>query len=405
MSGESGNGATNGTIRPGQQPSFGPVGGGAAIVGIGLTEQGKLPGRSNLSLQVEAFQLALADAGLAKHDIDGILTEPGTTESYWAIDYLRFGRTVGIDPRTAGSMSMGGATAGALVTQAAQAVTSGLATTVACVFGDAARTGPPRPHRAVGAENEQNGVWGLYGAATWSGLSASRHMALYGTTSEQLGEVAVATRGHAALNPRAMMREPITLEDHQASRWVVEPFHLLDCCLINDGGVCLIVTTVERARDLAKPVVRIAGAGQGFTTQSLEREDWWYGPHQKDAIDGAYAMSGYGPGDMRFAQVYDNFTISVLMWLEHGGFCGVGEGGAFVEGGRIRLGGELPVNTHGGHLSAGHPQGWWTIAEGVQQIRGEGGERQVPDADVGLVTGRGLVLNTATAMVLTRDAR
>jgi acetyl-CoA acetyltransferase len=228
-------------------------------------------------------------------------------------------------------------------------------------------------------------------------------MALYGTTSTQLGEVAVAARRHAALHPLAVMRAPITVADHQASRWIVEPLRLLDCCLISDGGVCLIVTTAERARDLRQPIVRIAGLGQSFTTQNLEREDWWYGPHQKEAVDRAFTMAGLGPSDVQVAELYDNFTISVIMWLEHAGFCGVGEGGPFVEGGRIQLGGALPVNTHGGHLSAAHPEGWWTIAEGVEQVRGTAGARQVPGAEVCLVTGRGMLLNCASALLLRRD--
>ena len=383
------------------------LGGQAAIVGIGITPQGSMPGVTNLGLQTDAFKLALADAGLEKSQIDGVLSEPGTTDAHWALDYLRFGRAVGINPRYTGSFAMGGATAGALVQLAAMAVTTGMADYVACVFGDAAKTGKPRAQHAaggyLGVEAANASAWGAYGATTWSAITASRHMALYGTTSQQLGEVAVSTRHHASLNPMAMMQKPISLDDHQSSRMIAEPFHLLDCCLINDGGACLIVTTVERARDLRQPAVVLAGIGQGFTTQDHECELWWYGPHQKDAIDRAYAMSGLGPGDVDVAQLYDNFTISVILWLEHAGFCGVGEGGSFVEGGRIRLGGALPVNTHGGHLSAGHPQGWWTIAEGVSQIRGEAGSRQVADAEVCLTGGRGLVLNTATALLLTKD--
>jgi acetyl-CoA acetyltransferase len=378
-----------------------------AIVGVGLTPQGKLPGSTNLSLETDAFSLALADSGLAKTDIDGLLSEPGTTDMHWALDYLRLGRALGINPRYTGSFAMGGATAGNLVTLAAMAVHTGMADYVACCFGDAAKTGPKRPLLAaggyLGTETANNAAWGAFGAATWSGFSASRHMALYGTTSEQLGEVAVAARGHAALNPAAMMRTPITLEDHQNSRPIVEPFRLLDCCLVSDGGACVIVTTTERARDLPHPVVTLAGLGQGFVTQDHECEEWWYGPHQRDAMTAAFTMAGLGPQDVDVAELYDNFTISVIMWLEHAGFCKPGEGGPFVEGGRIRLGGELPVNTHGGHLSAGHPQGWWTLIEAVEQLRGTSGPRQVPDAEVALVGGRGLVLNTASALVLTRE--
>jgi acetyl-CoA acetyltransferase len=378
----------------------------AAIVGVGITPQGKLPGSTNLSLETDAFALALADAGLRKDDIDGLLSEPGTTEMHWALDYLRLGRALGINPSYSGSFAMGGATAGALVQLAAMAVTSGMATYVACCFGDAARTGTKRPLQAaggyLGTETANNSAWGAFGAATWSALSASRHMALYGTTTEQLGAVAVAAREHASRNPDAMMRTPITLADHRASPMIAEPFRRLDCCLISDGGACVIVTTAERARDLAQPAVLIAGMGQGFVTQDHECPDWWYGPHQRAAVGRAFAMAGLGPGDVQVAELYDNFTISVILWLEHAGFCGVGEGGPFVEDGRIQLGGALPVNTHGGHLSAGHPQGWWTLAEGVRQVRGQSGPRQVPDAEVCLVAGRGLVLNTASALVLTK---
>src|SRR5262249_44270506 len=161
-------------------------------------------------------------------------------------DYLRLGRAIGINPVYTGSFAMGGATAGALIQLAAMAVTTGMATYVACCFGDAAKTGPKRPNQAaggyLGTETANNAAWGVFGAATWSAITASRHMALYGTTSEQMGEVAVAARGHAALNPDAVMRTPITLADHQGSRPIAEPFRLLDCCLVTDGGACVIVT-------------------------------------------------------------------------------------------------------------------------------------------------------------------
>jgi acetyl-CoA acetyltransferase len=217
-----------------------------------------------------------------------------------------------------------------------------------------------------------------------------------------LGEVAVACRYHASLNPNAVMRTPITVDDHQASRWIVEPLHLLDCCLISDGGVCIIVTSADRAKDSRKPAVSIAGMGQAHSAQTLGKEDWWYVSHQKTAVWEAYRNAGVSPADIDVAQLYDNFTMSVLLWLEHGGFCGVGEGGSFVEGGRIRLGGELPVNTAGGNLSESYMEGWLHVVEGVRQIRGECGERQVQDAEVCLVTGRGMSLNCSNAMILTR---
>ncbi|WP_291408724.1 thiolase family protein [Actinophytocola sp.] len=370
-----------------------------AIVGVGATPQGKLPGSTSLSLAVDAVKAALADAGLSKQDLDGLLTFPGTTAPEGSLNFLRLGEELGANPLVAGSMTMGGATAGGLVQMAAAQIKAGLAETVACVFGDAARTGGSRFNRAQGW-GDSWGIWGMFAAAANSVLTASRHMAVYGTTSEQLGEVAVTCRYHASLNPNAVMRTPITVADHQASRWIVEPFHLLDCCLISDGGVCVIVTTLDKAKDLRRPPVRIAGMGQAHTTQTLGSKDWLSLPHQKTAVHNAYRMAGVGPEDIDVAQLYDNFTMSVLLWLEHGGFCKPGESGPFVEGGRIRLGGELPVNTAGGNLSESYMEGWLHIVEGVRQIRGECGDRQVDDAEVCLVTGRGMALNDANALVL-----
>jgi acetyl-CoA acetyltransferase len=169
--------------------------------------------------------------------------------------------------------------------------------------------------------------------------------------------------------------------------------------------VCVIVTSAERAADAKHRPVLITGMGQAYTTRNLEREDWWSVPHQKEALDRAYSMAGLGPEDIQVAQLYDNFTISVLLWLEHAGFCKPGEAGPFVEGGRIQLGGELPVNTAGGNLSESYMEGWLHIVEGVRQLRGDCGERQVDDAEVCLVTGRGMTLNCSNAMVLTRGDR
>jgi acetyl-CoA acetyltransferase len=370
-----------------------------AIVGVGATKQGKLPGSTPVTLGTEAFKLALDDAGLDKGQIDGLLTMPGTTSPEGSLNYLRMGETLGIDPRYTGSMTMGGGTCGALIQNAAMAIESGMADYVACVFADTARTGNYRFSRASGW-GDSWGIWGMLGAAANSAMAASRHMALYGTTSRHLGNVAVACRKHASMNPNAVMRDRFTIEDHQASRMVVEPFHLLDCCLISDGGVAIILTSAERAKDLKQKPVLIAGMGQAYTTQNMEREDWWYVPHQKDALNRAYKMAGVGPKDIDVAQLYDNFTMSVILWLEHAGFCGVGEGGPFTEGGRIELGGQLPINTAGGNLSESYMEGWLHAVEGVRQMRGQGGERQVKDAETCLVTGRGMTLNCSNAMIL-----
>lgn len=374
----------------------------AAIAGVGASPQGKLPDETPLSLAVSALTAALDDAGLAKDDLDGLLTMPGTTSPEGPKHYLTLGGELGINPRLAGSLVAGGSTAGQLIQQAALAIDAGMASVVACVFADTARTGGSKFDAPAG-RGDSWGIWGMFGNAANSALTAQRHMALYGTTSEQLGWVAVTCRRHASLNERAVMREPITLADHQASRPIVDPLKKLDCCLISDGAVAILVTSAERARDCRKPPVLLHGMGQAHTLQTFEHPEWWYLPHQRDAIQDAYRMAGVGPADIDVAQLYDNFTISVLLWLEHAGFCAQGESGPYVEGGeRIGLGGELPLNTAGGNLSESYMQGWLHVVEGVRQVRGECGDRQVEGAELCLVTGRGMTLNTASALVLGR---
>ncbi len=372
----------------------------AQITGVGKSKQGKRPGSSDLSLATEALQAALDDSGFTKDDIDGLLTMPGTTTADPVKHYLGLGEHLGIDPKVAGSLNAGGATAGMLIQQAALAIDAGMAEVVAVVFGDAARSGGSRFSAPTGAA-VSSGNWGMYGNAANSALGARRHMALYGTTSEQLGWVAVNNRRNASLNPDAVMQKPITIEDHQNSRMIVDPLHLFDCCLISDGGVAYLVTSAERARDSKKGGVPLLGLGQGHTLQTLERKDWWYLPHQQDCISRAYRMAGLSPADIDVAQLYDNFTISVLFWLEHGGFVKPGESGPFVEGGqRIALEGELPINTAGGNLSESYMQGWLHVVEGVRQMRGESGPRQIVGARTCLVTGRGMALQTSSCLIL-----
>ncbi|MFS0898829.1 thiolase family protein [Mycolicibacterium litorale] len=373
----------------------------AAITGVGVSRQGKFPGETPNSLAAEAFVAALEDAGLRREDVDGLLTMPGTKSPEGAKHYLALGELLGINPVLTGSLSMGGATAGVLIQQAALAIEAGMANTVVCIFGDTAKTGGSRFNADAGTDSDSWGIWGMFGNAANSAFGATRHMALHNTTSEQLGWIAVTTRKHASLNPNAIMREPITIDDHQNSRMIVDPLHLLDCCIISDGAVAIIVTSAERAKDNASTPVELWGMGQGHTLVKLGTPDWWYLPHQADCISRAYRMAGVGPENIDVAQLYDNFTISVLFWLEHAGFCKPGEAGEFVQGGtRISLGGELPINTAGGNLSESYMQGWLHVVEGVRQIRGECGQRQVDRARLALVTGRGMTLNTASCLIL-----
>src|SRR3954447_964648 len=241
----------------------------AAIAGVGASPQGKLPDETPLSLAHTALTAALEDAGLTKDDLDGLLTMPGTTVPEGPKHYLTLGGHLGINPALAGSLVMGGATAGALIQQAALAIDAGMASVVACVFADTARTGGSKFDAPAG-RGDSWGIWGMFGNAANSALTAQRHMALYGTTSEQLGWVAVTCRRHASMNPEAVMREPITLADHQSSRAIVDPLKLLDCCLISDGAVAVIVTSSERAKSCRKGGVRLWGMGQGHTLQTFE---------------------------------------------------------------------------------------------------------------------------------------
>jgi acetyl-CoA acetyltransferase len=352
-------------------------------------------------LELAAVKAALDDSGLDKSEIDGLLTQPGTTAPEGAYNYLRLGEALGLSLRYGGSFAMGGATCLASLQMASHAVSSGAAKAVVCAFSDTARTGGSKFDRAAGW-GDSWGIWGMFSAAANSAMTARRHMHEFGTQSHQLGEVAIACRRHAALNPDAVMRTPMTMQDYIASRLIVAPLRLYDCCLISDGAAAFIVTTRERASDLRHRPVRIMGAAQAHSPETIGNPNWWYVPHQRVAMEQIYAQAGVGPADIDFAQIYDNFTISVIVWLEQAGFCKTGEGGPFVEDGRIQLGGDLPVNTAGGNLSESYMQGWLHLVEAVAQLRGACGVRQVPDAEIGLVTGRGMTLNCSAAAILGR---
>jgi len=371
-----------------------------AIVGIGQTKMGRVPGVDAVGLHVEAGIKAIEDAGLKKEDIDGLLVHPrGAQEG--AIPSL-VPQYLGLNLRYFMAMTIFGATNIAMVQHAAMAIEAGLCNVVLCTFAEnelSARPGPGPLRRGVGGDT----VYGMYGAAAGHAMAFRRHQHLYGTTSDHLGAIAVAFRKHACLNPDAQMYgRPITMEDYHNSRWVVEPFHLLDCCLISDGGAAVVVTSAERARELKHRPVYIMGMGQGFNTKSLDNPTQYTELAAGRSAETAYRMAGVTPKDIDTAQLYDCFTYTVLLELEDYGFCKKGEGGPFVEGGRIELGGELPCNTAGGLLSEGYMQGMLHVAEGVRQLRGEAGARQVPDAEIALVSGHGGNLSTHSTLILRR---
>lgn len=349
-----------------------------AVAGVGSTDYGKLPDYDAYDLGVWALREALADAGLTIGDIDGLIVNR-------IPDYQRFGEIVGLDPRYVTITPGQGRFAGHCVETAVAVLEAGLAEVVALVYGNDGRSAGDRYGGAGDAYGSGGaGLWFPYGMTSpgaFHAMMASRHMHLYGTTNDHLGTVAATFRRHAALNPKAVMREPFTLEDYHRSRYVVEPLHLLDYCLINDGGVALIITSAERARDLARPPVYISGFGQAtaLAGSTFPPEDFWRAPGQAVAKS-VHAMTGLGPSDMDALMIYDNFTPTVLFSLEAFGFCPVGESGPWVAEGHLALDGRFPTNTNGGHLSESYMQGWGLNAEAVRQLRGDCGARQVEDA-------------------------
>lgn len=372
-------------------------------MGLGLTEMGKVYGRTPRSLAAEAVRVAAADAGLALTDVDGLLVSHGVTHVGLGLQ-TELGLT---DLALLTEMNAFGATAGSMIAYAQAAVTSGLADVVACVFADA----PLRPGGSAGAAygggRHLTGWRGLVGASGIGGvnplyaLAARRHMDAYGTTDDQLGAVAVAQRAWAAGNPTAQLREPMSLADHHASRWVAEPLRLYDCCLVSNGAVAVIVTSAERAAGLAQPPVRIAGFAQDHPGRPLVRDDD-FGLRTGAAISGprALAMAGVTLADIDVVQLYDCYTYTVVVSLEDYGFCAKGAGGPFAA---ESLGpqGKLKLNTGGGQLSAYYMWGFTPLSEAVIQVRGQGGDRQVERHDVCLVSGNGGVLDHHATLVLT----
>lgn len=365
-----------------------------AIVGIGATEFSKDSGRSELQLAAEAVRAAVADAGLQPSDVDGLTTFTMETNPEIAV-----AKTAGLGDLTFFSkIGYGGGAACATVQQAAIAVATGVADTVVCYrafnersghrFGSGAHRGEPT---AEGIAMSWVSSFGLQTPASWVALFARRYMHEYGATSEDFGRVSVADRKHAATNPKAWFYgKPITLEEHQASRWIVDPLHLLDCCQETDGGQALVVTTLERARDLPQKPAVIAGAAQGSargqeSMVSYYRDDIGGLPEMGLVARQLWEQSGIGPQDVQTAVIYDHFTPFVLQQLEEFGFCGRGEAKDFIRDGRIELGGALPVNTHGGQLGEAYLHGMNGIAEAVRQVRGTA-VNQVPDVDNVLVT-------------------
>nr|WP_249420034.1 lipid-transfer protein [Rhabdothermincola salaria] len=383
----------------------------AAIAGIGATEFSKDSGRSELQLACEAVRDALDDAGITPSEVQGLVTYTMETNPE-----IEVARNLGMGELTLFSrIHYGGGAPAATVHQAAMAVATGVADVVVCYrafnersgrrFGAGVQDLGTAP-TAEGAQFSWYAPYGLLTPAQWVAMSARRYMHAYGATSEDFGRVAVADRKHAATNPKAWFYEqPITLEDHQNSRWIAEPLHLLDCCQETDGGQALVIVSAERARDLPHPPAVVRAVAQGATTSTQMMTSYYADditglPEMGLVARQLWADSGLGPADIQTAIIYDHFTPFVLTQLEEFGFCGRGEAKDFIRDGNIEIGGGLPVNTHGGQLGEAYLHGMNGIAEGVRQVRGTS-VNQVDDVDHVLVTG-GTGVPTS-GLVLGRD--
>ncbi|GMV02450.1 MAG: thiolase family protein [Burkholderiaceae bacterium] len=372
-----------------------------AIAGIGHTAFGRLEGRSALELEAQAARRAVDDAGFAPQDIDGLITDPGVSQGVLqGIEphYLRLGRALGLDPDFAGTEILGGASSAGSIQRAAMAIDAGLCSTCLCVYGDTALSSAGSYAYGRGAE----AAFGFFGAAGLHALAAQRHMALHGTRPEALAEVAIAARAHAARTPHAQLKTPLDIAGYFASRMLVEPLRRADCCLVSDGAAAVVVCAADRMPDTRRRPVRILGMGQAHSLGTYSN------PTHFDALPAARCgpraleRAGLAAADVDVAMLYDCFTIVVLMQLEAYGFCAPGEAGDFVAGGRIAPGGALPVNPSGGLLAEGYGGGMLHVIEAVRQLRGDAGERQVANAEVALVTGHGLGMNSHATLILGR---
>jgi acetyl-CoA acetyltransferase len=372
------------------------------IAGVALSDTGRVDDTTPYALAAQASRRALADAGLGPGDVDGLgSTALGTLAPVDVAEYL------GLRPRWLDSTGVGGAAWEIMAAHATDAIAEGHADVILLTYGSTARSDLRRGLRSANLD------WGSRGPQQWESpfgatliskyaMAARRHMHEYGTTLEQLAEVAVSARANAARNPEAQMREPITVDDVLDGPMIADPFTKLHCCLRSDGGAAAVLVAEDRVADLASEPVWVLGSGEHASHVSISQwPDFTVGPA---SVSGplAFERAGVSPSDIDVCELYDAFTSMLLLTVEDLGFCAKGEGGAFVEGGRLDVTGDLPTNTDGGGLSACHPgqRGLFLLVEAVRQLRGQCGERQVPDARLACVSGTGGWFCSSGTMIL-----
>ena len=378
----------------------------AAIVGVGYTEFSKNSGVSTLALALRAIHAALADAGLTHRDVDGVACHRVGDSAQAAV----VAQSLGVDDlRYHLDLWGGGGTSAGVIGSAAMAVATGVAECIVCWRAVNARSefrmgGTDRAAPDT-VEFQYQVPYGYFAPPQQFAMIARAYVDAFGVTAEDLGRVAITQRNYARDNERAMARSALSMDDYLASRWVVEPLRLFDCCLETDAAVALVVTSAERARDLKPVPVLVSGAafGSGHTLYSNGRADFTTSAAARMAPR-LYAMAGIGPDDLDVAELYDAFTPLVLLQLEDYGLCAKGDAAGLVADGATALGGRVPVNTHGGHLSEGYVHGLNHVAEAVAQLRGTCGSRQVPGAEVALSTGQPGYVSGATSAVILRRA-
>jgi acetyl-CoA acetyltransferase len=377
--------------------------GSAAIAGVATYGCGESPGHTDMELLAEAARRAVADAGLAMKDIDGLCTASASA-TMWAMPVVEY---LGLRPTYIDSTMLGGSSFIAHLLPAMQALASGQCNAVLVCYGSAQRTATFGRREVVASrryldpqpyETPYEPMQPLSAYA----LAASRHMHEFGTTRRDLAEVAVAARAWARLNPEAFMRDPLSIDDVLGARMVCDPLTVRDSCLVTDGAGAFVLVRADRARDLQREPVHVLGTGTAVWNRQISSMHDLTTTAARDSGRAAFAMAGLAPSDIDVVQLYDAFTINVLLFLEDLGFCAKGEGGAFVRGGAIAPGGRLPVNTNGGGLSCVHPgmYGIFALIEAVRQLRGEGGDRQVAGARTALAHGNGGTLSSQATAVL-----
>ncbi len=366
------------------------------IAGIGHTRFGQHPGRSSVSLNVEACRHALADAGIEKSAVDAVFAKVPTSERHFMYGQMLC-EALGVQPRIGGAWDQGGAANIALISFAASSILSGQCQVALVCYADTPRTGNTKAFQRPKGDDAR---YGWYSTAAGYAMILRRHALEYGTGADELSAIAMACRKHGALNPNAQLRKPLTREAYEASPYVVEPLRKSDCCLVSDGGAAVVVMSEDMAKALRVPyAVPILGIGQAQTSWDVHLRPDLTSTCASVAAQRAFEMAGLQPSDIQVAQIYDCFTIAVLMTLEDYGFFPKGQGRHFLGDGQIEIGGRLPINTSGGLLSETGMPGLQLVIEGVRQMRGTA-HSQVPGAQHCLISNQGGTMHTHSTLIL-----